>query len=74
MKVKSLFKKAFIWIQIIPRILFVIGKYISKLSPSADVNKNGKIYFLIQWETGQDVHKEKKNCKSLLPNQEITTI
>ena len=23
-------------------ILFIIGKYISKLSPSANVNKNGK--------------------------------
>ena len=56
-----------------PRILFIIGKYISKLSPSADVKKNGKIYFLIQWELGQDV-QWKKNCKSLLPNQEITTI
>ena len=41
--------------------------------PSADVNKNGKFYFLIQWGAGQDIHKE-KNCKSLLPNQEITTI
>ena len=42
-----------------PRILFIIGKYISKLSPSADVKKNGKIYFLIQWESGQDVQWKK---------------
>ena len=41
--------------------------------PSVDVNKNGKFYFLIQWGAGQDLHK-KKNWKSLLPNQEITTI
>ena len=54
-------------------ILFIIGKYISKLSPSANVNKNGKFYFLIQWRAGQDFHKE-GNCKSLLPNQEIMTI
>ena len=60
MKVKLLFKKVFISIKIIPRILFIIGKYISKLSSCADVNKNGRIYFLIQWESGQDVHKEKK--------------
>ena len=59
-KVKLLFKKVFISVLIILRILFIIGKYISKLSPSVDVNKNSKIYFLIQWESGQDVHKEKK--------------
>jgi len=40
-----LFKKVFILVLIIPRILFIIGKYIFKLRPSADVNKNGKIYF-----------------------------
>ena len=47
-KVKLLFKKVFISVLIIPRFLFIIGKYISKLSPSDNVNKNGKIYFLIQ--------------------------
>ena len=75
-KVKLLFKIVFISILIIPRILFIIEKYISKLSPSDNVNKNVKIYFHIQWESGQNVHKEKKKkiCTSLLPNQEITTI
>ena len=47
-KVKLLFKKVFISVLIIPKILFIIGKYISKPSPSTDLNKNGKIYFLIQ--------------------------
>ena len=47
-KVKLLFKIFFISVLIIPRILFIIGKYISKLSPSDNVNKNGKFYFLIQ--------------------------
>ena len=35
----------------------------SKLSPSTDVNKNSKIYFLIQWKSGQDVHMGKKIVK-----------
>ena len=62
-KVKLLFKNVFISVLIIPGVIFVIGKYIFKLSPSVNVNKNGKIYFLIQRELGQDVHKkkEKKN-------------
>ena len=47
-KVKFLFKIVFISILIIPRILFIIEKYISKLSPSDNVNKNVKIYFHIQ--------------------------
>ena len=59
-KVKLLLKKVFISVLIKPRILFIIGKYISKLIPSNNVNKNGKIYFLIQWESSQNVHKEKK--------------
>ena len=59
-KVKLLFKIVFISIPFVPRILFIIEKYISKLSPSDNVNKNVKIYFHIQWESGQNVHKEKK--------------
>ena len=67
---------------VVQKIFYFSPNYIKDLvsykvyfqtKPSADVNKNGKFYFLIQWGAGQDIHKE-KNCKSLLPNQEITTI
>ena len=67
---------------VVQKIFYFSPNYIKDLvsykvyfqtKPSADVNKNGKFYFLIQWGAGQDLHK-KKNWKSLLPNQEITTI
>ena len=44
-------------------ILFIVGKYISKLSPSDNVNKNGKIYFLISMRIRSKYTQGKKIVK-----------